>query len=383
MNNIAIERLPFYWRLEHRSKRNKNIVDDYLPFSFGIDSSLGLIIQKRNVITLKALNKVYQQEYNIGYLQDTNHIAKPYGIDFIKFLKLVLNKNTFVKDILEIGCGGCVVLKDLQDDGYKVIGVDSSPFAFIEGKKKDIKVITDFFPTSKLTKKFDLIFHVDVLEHIDGYIAFLKHQYNSLNENGLLVVNVPDASESISIGDISMAMHQHLNYFTEKSLTTVLQSAGFEVLSVIKSGYGGSLYGLARRGKKIPEAYQSDLSGCNDYQKFPTLADRLVKKFINYTKPILLDKKKSLGFYVPLRTLPYLAKFEVFEGFRFFDDTTHWHNNVFDGIDVHIENFDDLKLKPVTDIIVMSLTFGEIIKNKIINQFGKTINVITLRELVN
>jgi hypothetical protein len=72
----------------------------------------------------------------------------------------------------------------------------------------------------------------------------------------------------------------------------------------------------------------------------------------------------------------------TFKGFRFFDDTDHWHRNFFDGVDVPIENFNDLKIKPVSDIIIMSLTFGGRIKEKINSTFGNQINVLTLNELI-
>ena len=90
-----------------------------------------------------------------------------------------------------------------------------------------------------------------------------------------------------------------------------------------------------------------------------------------------------MGFYVPLRALPYISKLEVYDGFRFFDDTDHWHMNAFDGIDVPIENFEDLNRNPVTDLVIMSLTFGERIKTKVFEQFNSKINVLTLSDLIH
>ena len=51
-------------------------------------------------------------------------------------------------------------------------------------------------------------------------------------------------------------------------------------------------------------------------------------------------------------------------------------------MDVPIENFSDLVKFPTTDIILMSLTFEDIIKKKLQNNFGKTLNVISLKELI-
>lgn len=381
MSDFTIEKLPFYWRLSPVNNKSLNVVDDYFPFSFDYDPKYGLLIQRRNEQVLEALDSVYKQEYNIGYLQDGNEIAKPYGRDFIAYIHTVLKNNPSIKKILEIGCGGCVVLEDMKQQGYEVCGIDSSPFAATEGAKKGIDVVTDFFPSKLMSGKFDLIFHVDVLEHISSYVDFLKSQYEQLNDNGLVIVNVPDATESIEVGDISMAMHQHLNYFTEDSLSAVLQAAGFEVLFVNKAGYGGSLYAVGRRTANSHKPH-SKLVDLNVYEKFVEQAQRVISSFEESSNRVLSNKKRSLGYYVPLRTLPYIAKLGLYEGFRFFDDTAHWHDNVFDGVDVPIENFADLKREPVTDLIVMSLTFGEVIKKKVQNEFGDSINVITLNDLI-
>ena len=379
MTKLEIKKLPFYWRLSHKESKSTNVVNDYYPFTFDVDSEQGLIIERRDQSVLDALNLIYQQDYNIGYLQDVNEIAKPYGADFIAYLRVQLEVNTSIKKILEIGCGGCTVLAELKSSGYKVCGIDSSPFSAGEGAKKGIDVVTDFFPSKQLTEKFDLIFHVDVLEHIDSYIDFLKYQYEQLNDGGILVVNVPNATESIQLGDISMAMHQHLNYFTEKSLTAALENTGFEVTSVVKAGYGGSLYATGRKSSRKTTNNVSFDAGV--YEVFFTQASKVINAFDQRVEQALSKRGRTLGFYVPLRTLPYIAKKEIYSGFRFFDDTSHWHQNVFDGIDVPIENFQNLVQRPVTDLIIMSLTFGDIIRDKVQKEFGDKVRVTTLGEL--
>jgi 2-polyprenyl-3-methyl-5-hydroxy-6-metoxy-1,4-benzoquinol methylase len=379
MTSLEIMKLPFYWRLRHKNSKTINVVNDYYPFTFDVDTEHGLIIERRDQSVLAALNLIYQQDYNIGYLQDANEIAKPYGEDFIAYLRGRLEENPSITKILEIGCGGCTVLADLKSSGYKVCGIDSSPFASVEGTKKGIDVVNDFFPSKQLTGKFDLIFHVDVLEHIDAYIDFLQYQFEHLNDGGLLVVNVPNATESIQLGDISMAMHQHLNYFTEISLTTALEVAGFEVTSVVKAGYGGSLYATGRKSSRKTTKNVSFDAGA--YETFFTQASKIINAFDQRVEQALSQPSRTLGFYVPLRTLPYIAKKEIYSGFRFFDDTSHWHQHVFDGIDVPIENFQDLVQRPVTDLVIMSLTFGDVIRNKVRKEFGDKVNVTTLGEL--
>ena len=379
LNEIIIKDLPFYWRLSNINNKTRNVVNDFYPFSFDFDFENGLLIQRRDREVLKALKTIYTEEYNIGYLQDGYSIAKSYGTDFINFINKHIANNPSIKNVLEIGCGGCVVLDQIKKKGLEVCGIDSSPFAATQGKKKNIEVVTDFFPSKKLTEKFDLIFHVDVLEHIDDYKRFLIAQYEQLNENGFIVVNVPDASESIKIGDISMAMHQHLNYFTKKSISYILNSVGFEVITVDQAGYGGSIYAIGQKKNSVKKNY-SDKVEPSEYNNFIFMAKKTIDNFKKVSENILNDSDRSLGFYIPLRTLPYLSFLSNYD-YRFFDDTIHWHNCVFDGSKVPIENFSDLMKTPTTDIMVMSLTFGNIIKNKLTKNFGDKINTITLKDL--
>lgn len=241
---MRIDKLPFYWRL--KEKGSKNIVPDHQPFEFDFIESVQLLIQKRDKKILDHLEEIYKAEYNIGYLQDINEIAKPYGKDFMDFIETVLSSwGSKTKNILEVGCGGCTILSQLKDKGYEVIGIDPSPIAVRDGEKKSIRVIGEFFPTDKYTDKVDLIFHSDVIEHVSDPIKFLNDQKNQLSPDGLIIISLPDANEGIEKGELSMAMHQHLNYFDNESLRNTVEAAGLKVLTIETAKYGGSLYCLS------------------------------------------------------------------------------------------------------------------------------------------
>jgi len=374
---MKIEKLPFYWRL--KEKGSTNIAPDYMPFEYDFNEALQLIIQKRNQETLDHLEEIYKAESNIGYLQDANEIAKPYGVDFMAFINRSLVKwGGKTKNILEVGCGGCTILSQLKNNGYDVIGVDPSPIAKRDGAKKGIKVIQEFFPTPQYTSEVDLIFHCDVIEHVSDPVRFLNNQKKQLSKNGLIIISLPDCNEGIEKGEISMTMHQHLNYFDKEGLKNTVEAAGLEVLTIDIAKYGGSLYCCARN---LPENKYVNKSGKVKFEQFNEIIDRNIQKVIDEIKPVLEDSSKTVGFYVPLRTLPYISILGKYDGFRFFDDTHHWYQRAFDGVEVYIENFNDLKNNPVTDLYIMSLTFGDVIKNKVANEIPEIKNIKVLREI--
>jgi SAM-dependent methyltransferase len=375
---MKLEKLPFYWRL-------KNVADsaplpEFLSFCFDYDARLQLLTQKRESGVLRFLREAYQQDSNIGYLQEENKIAQPYGEDFYKFIQRGLSSvGGRVRSVLEIGCGGCTVLRRLQLDGLDVVGVDPGPLACREGVKHGIPIIQDFYPSRAFTDIVDLIFHNDVLEHVEDPVGFLSLQRAQLADGGLLVVGVPDCSSCIASGDISMVMHQHLNYFDRHSLRNALYAAGFEVLTIERASYGGSLYALARAGSVSAPRSEGDRGA-----KFSMFLHRATASANYITKQIQNSflSANSVGFYVPLRALPYLSLLSVWSGYRFFDDTSHWYGRHFDGVDVSIENFGDLSSEPVDIMFVMSSTFGDVITEKIRKSCIPVKAVVTLEDML-
>ena len=376
---MKISKLPFYWRLKERG--SKNIVPDHREFDFDFIESLQLVIQRRDDLTLDYLEQIYRAEYNIGYLQDGNEIAKPYGKDFMEFIdRSLASWGSHVRTVLEVGCGGCAVLEQLQAKGFKVIGVDPSPIAARDGARKGITIINEFFPSPLFTEKVELIFHSDVQEHVSDPVAFLANQRNQLTEDGLIIISIPDCNESVALGDLSMAMHQHLNYFDTESLRNTVEAAGLKVLTIEVAKYGGSLYCCAQNTAAAHVLAKQGLT------KFQTFTSKLAKNVEAVNKAVahaIDDPSKSVGFYVPLRTLPYVASADRFGGFRFFDDTQTWYDRAFDGIEIYIENFGDLRRQPVTDLFIMSLTFGDVIKNKVMREGVAVERITLLRDMLS
>jgi len=370
--------LPFYWRLKERGAISP--VPELIPFIYDFDESHQLLIQKRDHETLGHLNTIYKEDANIGYLQDANKIAKPYGTDFSRFVETSLGTwGAHVRKVLELGCGGCTILNELKTSGYDVVGIDPGPLAAREGKRRGIKVINSFFPTREFGEIVDLIFHNDVLEHVDDPVGFLRAQRDQLNACGLIITAVPDCSNGVRTGEISMTMHQHLNYYDLDSLKNVFEAAGLEVLAMQRALYGGSIYCCARNN--INPLKYNPKNGYEKFQKFTTSAKKNIAKFCAEVE-FCRKNGGSLGFYAPLRALPYLAILGVRDGFRFFDDTNHWHRRCFDGVDVPIENFNDLKARPVDTLFIMSITFGDKILKRLIEEKIQCGRVVALKEVL-
>lgn len=377
---IDLDQIPFYWRTKPTTDSSPTHIPQRLPFRFTFDPQNQLLIQERKPEVLDALDKVYRENQNVGYLQEGSIHASTYGGDFLRFITLNLDEGRHGAAVTEIGCGGCYILQKLrQDFNMDVKGVDPSPVAVEFGKALKIPIIDDFYPSRNPISKSDVILHYDVLEHVEDPVSFLKSHHNDLNYNGIVIFAVPDCTTYIEDGDVSMVLHEHLNYFDSDSLRITVERAGFEVLNLERSKYGGVLYCAAQPSKKIYS--HSD----TDWQKFNRYSNQysnLSAKLRSLTNDINSSPGASLGLYVPLRALPYLSNLNSVRRMRFFDDDPALKGKYYDGCDIPIENFQDLCKNSPSHILICSFSFGDKIVSKI-RAAGLASKILTLKEIAD
>jgi 2-polyprenyl-3-methyl-5-hydroxy-6-metoxy-1,4-benzoquinol methylase len=372
---IEIPSMPFYWR----SKPAPGVVPSdppaRVPFAFTYDPVLDLIIERRSPELTRLLADIYSRNANVGYLQDGSNMVGSYGEDFWRFLGELLDEFP-AKSVLEIGCGGCVLLERARERGCEVVGVDPSPVAVEAGRRKGIEIVEDFFPVD-LAHPFDLIFEVDVLEHIEDPLPFLRAQADCLTDRGLIVVNVPDNSPSIARGDLSMALHQHVNMFDTVSLPATLRAAGLEIVKLERSRYGSSLYCAARRAAQaVPPVA--------DPERWAAFESRARSSIARWEGAVAAARSRgeTVGFFIPQRAFPYLGLIGWFDGFRIFDNMNVWHGRYLDGCDVPVENQAELVARPVDHVFVMSLSFGKQLGAEL-RRDVPNMRVTTLEELLD
>jgi SAM-dependent methyltransferase len=361
--HISLGKPQFYWRMTDAPNIPQNPVPDFVDFEFSFLEECQLIIQTRNAQTWRYLETVYRENYNVGYLQEGHALADSYGNDFIKCITdAIARHRPTTRRVSEIGAGGCWVLKQLRDRGYEVAAIDPSPIAIRKGEELGIEVIPEFYPAGRAIPRSDVVIHYDVLEHVTDPVGFLRHHRRDLHPGGLLVAAVPDCTPYIERGDISMILHEHLNYYDHESLANVASAAGFEVLEVIKGGYGGVLYCVARA--RAEEQPWQPRSGVAKFSRWGEGVQRLRTEVDAFLDEGMRDGH-TLGCYVPLRATPYLALRGFTRGLRFFDDDPGIHHRYFDGFPIAVENMADLIARPVTHLLILSFAFGDKIRSRI------------------
>ena len=383
-NILELGNVAFYWRMRSIAKEVHPHIPASLPFSFAFNPKLQLIIEASSTETLDWLSEVYKEDQNVGYLQEGHALSQPYGTEFLRFVEEVINtRSSNPHSFMDIGCGGVYMLKLLKERGFDVYGVDPSPVTIKAAECVGIPIIPEFYPFSTPQARIvDVIYHHNVLEHVSEPEKFLSAHHANLAKNGLVLIAVPDCSEHISRGDISMRLQEHLNYFDQESLKATVEAAGFDVLEIKRSAYGGVLYCAAAASGSIAKNTKTIASVSGDakfdifYRRASIVIGR-IQKFIVQTATI---PNSQLGIYVPLRAMPYVCSTVNRPTLRFFDDDPGLKNRYFDGFDLPVEDFEDFVRNPPSHLLIASYAFDEQLKKKVIDHFGDAIEICSLRD---
>ena len=97
-------------------------------------------------------------------------------------------------NILDIGCGGGLLSEPMSRLGANITGIDASikniKIAKLHAKKNGLKInyICSSPEKLKITKKFDVILNMEIVEHVEDISFFLKSCSKLLKKNGLMFV---------------------------------------------------------------------------------------------------------------------------------------------------------------------------------------------------
>jgi len=96
--------------------------------------------------------------------------------------------------ILDIGCGGGLLCEPLKRLGATVTGIDASlkniEVAKLHAKEMNLNIeYIQCSPESlKITKKFDVILNMEVIEHVSDINLFIKNCSELIEKNGIMFV---------------------------------------------------------------------------------------------------------------------------------------------------------------------------------------------------
>lgn len=142
--------------------------------------------------------------------------------------------------ILDIGCGRGEVLEVFMHRGWEVMGIEPNNEYASVARSKGIPVIEDVL-TERVSKRlgaFDAVLLAHVLEHLAQPEEMVSMVRDLLVHGGIFYCEVPNdfnALQEVAVNVHKLrpwwvALPDHLNYFSIKSLSGFIASQGFEVI---------------------------------------------------------------------------------------------------------------------------------------------------------
>tara|TARA_Y100000590_G_scaffold31109_1_gene34485 strand:+ start:2817 stop:3689 length:873 start_codon:yes stop_codon:yes gene_type:complete len=200
----------------------------------------------------KELKNLYKNLYYQKNLSDS--YKKKYSYEEIKFNELNFRLPQLFfkkkhKSILDVGTGEGYLLSFFTKQNYKCYGVDYSKHGITNQNPRLLKKIEfvncdiikdNFF----IGKTFDVIFLMNVAEHVPSFNALIKKIYKKLKKGGLLIIKVPNEYDIVHnkyLKNNNLKKEQlqifnplhHLNYFNKDSLKkSVLNNFNLKCLTM-------------------------------------------------------------------------------------------------------------------------------------------------------
>lgn len=207
----------------------------------------------------KELQRLIYEEYYSYYVVDSSESFVPhYRIPFINFIENLRNNNVFKdkENILEIGCSSGNQVSFFKQIANNYYGIDPSEKIDL-GKEKhpDENFVKGYFPEDICDVNFDVIVSQFNLEHILNVTDFIFKIHSSLNEDGIVIIQVPDVEDFLRNKQPNFMAHEHIQYFTKSSLQKLLESQNFEI---IEWGNNGPSLIVAARKSSNQKIYSFD-----------------------------------------------------------------------------------------------------------------------------
>ena len=232
------------------------------------------------------------------------------------------------KAVLDIGSNDGTQLVHYRALGYDILGVESaSSVASVATEKNGVPTINDFFNLAlvekhALQKKFDVINASGVFFHLEELHSVTDGVREALSERGVFVIQFIYMGSIIAHRAFDQIYHEHLLYYTLRSLQTLLERHGLSLFDAhITPIHGGSMIAYASRtGARKATARLEDLRAQEDqrglhqlstYARFAEDVEALREENVAYIHDQKRSGKRIYGMGAPVKGNTLLNYFGI------------------------------------------------------------------------
>src|SRR3989344_1977505 len=303
--------------------------------------------------------------------------------------KFNLPKNSLIVDI---GSNDGILLRPFKDKGMKVLGIDPAEKIAEMATKNGIETMPVFFNASvakdiaQTRGKAKFISATSVFSHVDDLNEFLDGVNELLDNDGVFLIEVYYLKELLEKNLFDTIYHEHLSYFTAKTMSHLMERKGLELFDVeVTDTHGGSLRAYAQRKKgshKISHSVKDfikreedmKLDKIDTYLEFAKKIDSNKKALLELLKDLKSKNKKIVGYGAPAKGNTLLNYFGI--GTDYLDyivDDSAWKQGLYTpGMHIPVVSAEFLAKQKPDYILILAWNFAKPIMKKL-NDFDNFI----------
>jgi SAM-dependent methyltransferase len=193
------------------------------------------------------------------WVTGTSITAENYSYNFANVaLKKIQNLQVENPYVVEIASNDGTFLRRFLENNCKVLGIDPAKNIAKLAIKNGIPTIPDFFTSSlaseliKKDGKADIIFARNVIPHVKEINSVIEGISNFLNDDGVGIIEFHNAGLVLEELHYDYIYHEHLFYFTLKTISGLIERFGLYIYDVMRSPIsGGSWVVYFSKTKKL------------------------------------------------------------------------------------------------------------------------------------
>lgn len=218
--------------------------------------------------------------------------------------------------VIDIGSNDGSLLICFRNLGMKILGIDPAENLVTVAALNGVYTIPGYFDSKlarKVAKKYGrakAITATNVIAHIPNLHEVIKGGEILLEEEGIFVMHFPYSLDLLKNNLFDTIYHEHLSYFSVKSLLYLAKKSNLEIFDIHKSDLdGGSLrvFWKKNNNKKIKinqsnlnkilkEEERFGLHSIRAYQEFAKRVENLRKDTLQELKKLKKSNKKIVGY---------------------------------------------------------------------------------------
>ncbi len=221
------------------------------------------------------------------WVTGTSSTAKNYSQYYCdEVLKRCFSKKPFV---VEVASNDGTFLEKFKERGCAVLGVDPAQNIARLANEKGIPTHADFFTENlaqdilKKKSSADIVMARNVIPHVKEIHSIVNGMSNLVNDEGLVVIEFHYAKKILEELHYDSIYHEHLFYFSIKSITSLFKKYGLYPFDVFESPIsGGSLVLFFSKKKKsqsilLTKMISDELAAAlNDYASWKNFSSKSI-----------------------------------------------------------------------------------------------------------